>query len=420
VIPFDALIFDLDGTLVATERFWPDAARAGARRAFTELGLERDLPTTAEWMDMVGRPIDEAFARVFSDLCPADRAVVQAACIEAETRLLGAGRAELLPGVEETLDGLRAAGIPTGIASNCSQGYLDAMVQGLGLGRWIDEARCLHTPGIADKAGMIEDLLLTFGTRSAVMVGDRLADRDAAWANGLPHVHLSRGYAGPGEAVPCEAVIDGMDALLPRLKARARWLRGILARLDPPAGGSIGVTGGPACGKSLFARDLVRVEGRAVAVSLEVFRRDGAPTATDPPASFAVEALVEELLAPHAAGRTVLLERDGDRLEVPPGALLVLEGPFLLHPLIAERLDRVLHLDVSEELALRRVAGRDARLEGPGPLMDLRSEGLALQATFEASHPPDERADLVIDAENALGPAASFHPPRVARPPRHG
>ena len=40
-IPYDAVLFDLDGTLVATDRFWPQAARAGALLAFEELGLER-------------------------------------------------------------------------------------------------------------------------------------------------------------------------------------------------------------------------------------------------------------------------------------------------------------------------------------------------------------------------------------------
>ena len=37
---FRAALFDLDGTLIATDRFWIQAARVGARRAFQELGLE--------------------------------------------------------------------------------------------------------------------------------------------------------------------------------------------------------------------------------------------------------------------------------------------------------------------------------------------------------------------------------------------
>lgn len=293
--PFDAVLFDLDGTLVATDRFWPDAARAGARRAFDELGLDRDLPSQAEWMDLVGRPLEEGFDVLFADLEPSARAQVLARCVEAEHELLAEGRAGYLPGVVETLQELRAAGVRTGIASNCSAEYLVAMMDGLGLAEWIEEGRCLQSPGIVDKAAMIEDLLLTFDTRRAVFVGDRAGDRDAAWANGLPHVHLARGYAAVGEQVLAEAVIEGMDALLPRLRLRASWVAD-LAR----GGGVLGVTGGPAAGKTLLADELREL-------GLEVV--------------------------------------EGDRVD--PGAV-----------------DRLLDLVVPPEVLWRRLEGRDLRLGG--------------------------------------------------------
>lgn len=237
--PFDAVLFDLDGTLVATDLFWPDAARAGARAAFRELSIERPLPTPDEWMGLVGLVLGEGFAGLFPDLTPEQRRVLMARCGEAERELLGQGRAALLPGVREALDELRDRGVRMGVASNCSRPYLEAMLGGPGLpGRdrpgpglatWIQEARCLDSPGISRKADMVGDLLLAFGTRRAVMVGDRLGDRDAAWANGLPHVHLARGYAVAGERVQAEAVIEGMDALVSCLQG-----------LGPRVGGSGG------------------------------------------------------------------------------------------------------------------------------------------------------------------------------------
>src|SRR4051812_6700278 len=111
---FDAIVFDLDGTLVATDRFWVDAARVGARRAFAELGLERPMPTAAEWMSLVGLPLTEGFARIFPDLDARSRAHVMAACEEEEHRALRAGGAALLPGVAETLAELRARGVRLG------------------------------------------------------------------------------------------------------------------------------------------------------------------------------------------------------------------------------------------------------------------------------------------------------------------
>ena len=212
---------------------------------------------------MVGLPLEEGFAEVFADLGAEERAVLMRHCVEEEEAALRSGRAATLPGVTDTLEQLAQAGVPMGIASNCGQSYLDAMVSGLGLDRWIPQARCLDSHGIADKADMIEDLLTTFGTRSAVMVGDRQGDRDAAWSNGLPHVHLERGYGGV-EVFACEAVLEGMDQLLPRLASRTRWIRRALAQLELEGsqarrrGTRIGIAGPIAAGKSLFARDLAR------------------------------------------------------------------------------------------------------------------------------------------------------------------
>ena len=81
---FDVVVFDLDGTLVATDRFWVDAARAGARKAFGELAIEHAMPSAAQWMSIVGRPIGEGFEKLFPDLSPSQRDVVRARCEQAE------------------------------------------------------------------------------------------------------------------------------------------------------------------------------------------------------------------------------------------------------------------------------------------------------------------------------------------------
>ena len=365
-IPFDAVVFDLDGTLVATDRFWPDAARAGALRAFEELGISRALPSQAEWMDLVGKPIEAGFDALFPDLPAERRAHVRRRCVEAEHALLLEGRAGLLPGVSETLEGLRAAGVRTGIASNCGRDYLAAMLGDLGLGRWIDAARCLDSPGVEDKADMIEDLLLVFGSRRAVMVGDRIGDRDAAWANGLPHVHLARGYAAAGERVEAEATIEGMDELLPLLAARRRWLEALAADLDPAPGRPAGITGGPASGKTLLAEDLAALTGAAVA---------GA-----------------------APGR------GGPALD--PNGRWIVEGDRLWEPEVRGRLGTVAFLSVSEAVVARRIQGREGRAGGPGALAEAR-ERLAEHAAAVAAHPPEAAAVRVVEASNPLSPGPS-------------
>jgi len=402
--PFDAVLFDLDGTLVATERFWPDAAREACLEAFPRLGLARAIPSAAVWMDMVGLPLDAAFERAFPDLEPTVRAALMQACVAREHQSLAERGAALLPGVAATLERLKSEGVRLGIASNCGRDYLELMLHRVGLARWIEEARCLASPGVRDKADMVQDLLETFGTRSAVMVGDRRGDRDAAWANGLPHAHIDRGYAADAERVDAEAVLEGMDELVPRLLQREAWLDRVLARAEPRAGAVLGITGRPLAGKGLFARDLARridwSGARAAVVSLDLFALDAAAG----PMGYDFEALVREVLAPYRRGEMVTFQRAGrGQAVVPRGAILVLEGPFLAHPEVRSDIDHLVHLALSDELSVRRAVGRDGRTMGVAAVDLVRRTLLPQHAAFEAAHAPRNCADQVVIAENALG-----------------
>jgi phosphoglycolate phosphatase-like HAD superfamily hydrolase len=281
-ILFDCVVFDLDGTLVATDRFWVRAARAGALRAFRELGIERELPTPAEWLSMVGLPLDAGFDAVFADLAPDARRHLQARCVEAEEQALASGGAALMPGALEALGLLRAAGVRLGIASNCGRGYLEHMLAALELGRYVELGRCLDSPGIADKADMVADILDTFGTRAAVMVGDRRGDAEAAHRNQIPHVHLAEGLAPAGEEIPAEAVIRDLSELVPRLRRRAEWIADALRRLGvferSGAPRSIGIAAASRATAERFARDAARVAvayGRPAAVPAVVDGAEG-------------------------------------------------------------------------------------------------------------------------------------------------
>ncbi len=337
--PFDAIIFDLDGTLVATERYWPDAARTATRTFFAERGITRGIPTSAEWLAMVGRPIEEAFAESFADLDARVRVELMQACRKAESLRLARGQAEILGAVPETLDLLEVCGVRLGVASNCGFEYLNAMMSGLGLSRWIEEARCLRSPGIHNKADMIADILAHFDTRSAVMVGDRRGDRDAAWENGLPFVHIPRGYGGAQEEVHSEAMLDGFDQLIRRLEQRDQAIRDALA--DLPDAKTIAVVGLPMAGKTIFAQDRRRV-AEELGRDLEVLDdpQPGSVSACDAAIGLTAD---EEVLVRRARGLRVGVAPVVALLECLPAAYAKLEAdpPELLidgsNPLSPER-----------------------------------------------------------------------------------
>jgi hypothetical protein len=332
-----------------------------------------------------------------------------ARCVEEEHAALRAGGAAEMPGASELLGELRAKGLRVGIASNCSQQYLDDILDGLDLRRFVDAARCLESPGIRSKTDMLGDLLATFGTRSAVMVGDRASDRDAAHTNGIPHVHLTSGFAPPGERVSAEAHIGALAELRDTLATRAQWIEGALALLgvlqDSARGWTIGVTGRSASGKTLFARDaavLLRASGRAAAVvSLDAFTRTSGARIPGAQADhlacgFDLERFTAAIAGPRSRGESIPAGPWG--AGVPAGAVLLVDGLFLADPRLRPVFQRLVQLEVPDELAIRRAAARGA--DGDALVASLF---LPAQRAFEARFDPRRHADLVLDAVNPLG-----------------
>lgn len=412
VLCFDAVLFDLDGTLVATDQFWIESAERGARRALSALGRARPLPTPAQWMSLVGLPLEVGFRALFPELGEAERQAVLKACVEEEEALLARAGVPAMEGAAEVVRALHARGLALGIASNCQQSYLERMLDALALRPFVRGAWCRESPGITGKGAMVARLLADFGTRSAVMVGDRASDRDAAWENGIPHVHCAFGFAQGDEAVEAEGRIASLRELVPLLERRGRWIERALERVGAFArsGLRLGVTGAPGAGKTLFARDaarLLQARGRpAAAVSLADFAAggggDGGASGADPLAAVVDLARLErELLRPHESGAEVVL-RVPDLLgqpAVPAGATLVLDGPLLLGARLRTGLDRVIHLELPERLGWQRLRGRDGAAAATRTLERL----LPLQRALEQRFPPRVAADLVLDGTNPLG-----------------
>jgi hypothetical protein len=263
---------------------------------------------------------------------------------------------------------------------------------------------------------MLARLLAEFGTRSAVMVGDRASDRDAAWENGLPHVHCAFGFAQGDENVEAEGRIAALSELEDLLARRGRWIEKALERLGVLAKGGmrVGVSGGPAAGKSLWARDaarLIQARGRpAVALSLAHFERPEASPAADAGLAERIDLprLAHEVLRPHEAGAGVNLAVPDllGQTRVEPDAVVVLEGSELLGAKLLTGIDRLVHLDLPETVSWRRREGRsrfrplaEARIHA----QETRS-ALERERALERRFPPRAAADLVLDGTNPLGP----------------
>jgi len=211
---FDAVIFDLDGTLVDTA---PDL-HAHLNELLAEHGrpgleLEAVRPMIGDGMRALiergmiasgglpdGTDLDTMFATYL------DRYT------EAPLRL-GAP----YEGVETTLEALARDGIACGICTNKPQVPTERLLAGLGLDRHFPvviggDSLAVKKPH-ADHIGTALERLGVAPAR-AVMVGDSRTDVLAAQASGVPCILVSFGYtATPARELGAARVIDHMSAL---------------------------------------------------------------------------------------------------------------------------------------------------------------------------------------------------------------
>jgi len=207
--PFEALIFDLDGTLIDSA---PDV-RASMNRVLAGLG-RREL-TLEETKDMVGwggrvltekalaktgeagsnTDVDIAFKEFLSTYAqhPADHSVV-------------------FPGVLPVLDELKAAGVRLAICTNKPTATTPPVLEALGLSQYFDVVSCGDAVPHKKPDGrhvrlVVEEMGATLET--AAIVGDSENDISAGIDAGIRSVAVTFGYAHvPHDELGANALID--------------------------------------------------------------------------------------------------------------------------------------------------------------------------------------------------------------------
>lgn len=227
-----AVVFDVDGTLV-------DSERHGHRPAFNEAFAEAALPyrwSEGAYADLVAIPGGRRRIREFlvGQGHPADEADTMAGRLhgrktEIFTELATAGRIPARPGVARLLDELADAGVPLGVATTGSRVWVEPLLDHLfGLARFDAVVAGDDVPALKPDPAVYREVLRRLGTAagSVVVVEDSDAGVAAAVGAGLTCLAVVHdyttgqdcggaalvvdGFGGPGRA----RVLDGPDDLL--------------------------------------------------------------------------------------------------------------------------------------------------------------------------------------------------------------
>ncbi|QHA03535.1 HAD-IA family hydrolase [Streptomyces broussonetiae] len=122
--PLQAVLFDMDGTLVDTERLWWEAVEQVAGRPLTET----DQP------DVLGRPVEHTAAWLAADT--GRTAPDLAADLHREFAARVRTGIVPRPGALELLDALAAAGVPTALVTASPRAVADVVLDALGAHRF--------------------------------------------------------------------------------------------------------------------------------------------------------------------------------------------------------------------------------------------------------------------------------------------
>lgn len=188
---YDALIFDLDGTL------WNSTAACamGWNRALEKL-KKSTAPVTPEQIGKImGLPHDRIFERFFPDTAPEERERIGEACYREELIALRAKSAPLYPGVAEGLIAL-ARQYPLYIVSNCLTEYLQTFLDGTGLRPLFKGHSCLGDTG-RPKSENLAALIARHKLTRAAYIGDTAGDQSAAERAGVDYFHVGYGFGDP-------------------------------------------------------------------------------------------------------------------------------------------------------------------------------------------------------------------------------
>lgn len=215
----DLLIFDFDGVLCRAESFTPDAIRAGLRRFGEQVGVPIAVPDEATLLATLGYPSHQTYPPLLPESVRARWSEMHGFTLDAmEERIRALGPACLYDGVADLLDALVADGRKLALASNSSARYQQVHTEVHRLEHWFAHLWHAQAPGIGSKADMVARILAAEpGARQPVFIGDRLSDRNAAAAHGVPFVACSYGFG-------CAAEWEGAVAVVGSVAELGAWL----------------------------------------------------------------------------------------------------------------------------------------------------------------------------------------------------
>ena len=202
---YDGIIFDIDGTL------W-DSRKGVAESWNMALRDHTDYDITLDYEELgklFGKPMNEIFAAVFSDMSEERMNELIPVFYTYEHRYLASHPPALYDGAEETLRRL-AERYPLFIVTNAQKGYIECLFEATGIEKYFTDWLCYGDTG-AQKDVTMRMLIEKNNLKNPVYVGDTQGDFDACKKADVPMIYAAYGL---GEVERPDMTINAISELL--------------------------------------------------------------------------------------------------------------------------------------------------------------------------------------------------------------
>lgn len=206
---YDALIFDLDGTL------W-DSSETVCRSWNEVIKVKNcpcDLIVPDELKKLMGRPMIDFVRKFFPfAVTESQQNEIFSLCSAFELEHIAKYGGKLYENVEETLKALSEK-YPLFIVSNCQDGYIEAFLEYFGFAKYFTDTLC---PGAGEttKAENIMKICEKHGCKAAAYIGDTVTDCVSSREAGVDFIFASYGF---GQTEDYDAKLSGFQELCPLL-----------------------------------------------------------------------------------------------------------------------------------------------------------------------------------------------------------
>lgn len=192
MMKYDALIFDIDGTLWDSR----ELVAKGYNKQLRKEGLDHLCVTAQQLTRLFGKVLADMADILFESLPQEERCPLLARCTASENSYLKDDPCNFgYPEIKETLQKLHETH-RLFIVSNSQSGYPQLCIRKMGLGELIEGHLCHGDTGLS-KGKTILQLMEKHGVKKPLYIGDTQGDYEATLEAGVDFAWAAYGFGAP-------------------------------------------------------------------------------------------------------------------------------------------------------------------------------------------------------------------------------